>query len=57
MHGSLCEVAKSSMVSDEANVVYNLPAETTPKFSFLPHKLAPLLRLMQQDHNLHSQTA
>ena len=57
MCGLLCEVAKFSMVSDEANVVYNLPAEITPKFSFLPDKLAPLLRLMQQDHDLHSQTA
>ena len=38
--------------SDEANVVHNLLGQAAPELPLLSHQLAPLLRLMQQDHNL-----
>ena len=45
-----------TLISDEADVMYNLLGEATPELPFLSHQLAPLLRFMQQDEDLHSQS-
>ena len=48
-------VLDREVFSGKTNVVHNFLGQAPPELPFLSHQFAPLLRLVQDNYDLHSQ--